>query len=64
MLDEVLPLGASTITPRPGAVSDLLNMGSRIAPSSWEEFKTAAPSLGFEARLLDVRIKAVYVPMA
>jgi ABC-type sugar transport system substrate-binding protein len=26
-----------------------------VAPSQWEEFKTAAPLLGLEAQLLDVR---------
>jgi putative ABC transport system substrate-binding protein len=30
-------------------------MGNPIAPSSWEEFKAAAPSLNLEAQLLDVR---------
>jgi hypothetical protein len=29
--------------------------GEPVASSSWEEFKTAAPSLGLEAQLLDVR---------
>ena len=36
-------------------IAFLLNMGNPISPSSWEEFKTATPSLGFEAQLLDVR---------
>ena len=33
----------------------LANMGNPVVPSQWEEFKTAAPLLGFEAQLLDVR---------
>ena len=36
-------------------IAFLFNMGNPIAPSSWEEFKAAAPSLNFEAQLLDVR---------
>jgi ABC-type uncharacterized transport system substrate-binding protein len=36
-------------------IAFLFNMGNPIAPSSWEEFKTAAPSLNLEAQLLDVR---------
>jgi putative ABC transport system substrate-binding protein len=37
-------------------IAFLQNMGNPVAPSQWEEFKTAAPSLGFEAQLLDVRM--------
>jgi putative tryptophan/tyrosine transport system substrate-binding protein len=33
----------------------LQNMGNPVAPSQSEELKTAAPSLGIEARILDVR---------
>ena len=33
----------------------LANMGNPSVPAQWEEFKTAAPLLGFEAQLLDVR---------
>jgi putative ABC transport system substrate-binding protein len=33
----------------------LQNTGNPVAPSQWEEFKTAAQSLGLEAQLLDVR---------
>jgi ABC-type uncharacterized transport system substrate-binding protein len=33
----------------------LHNMGNPIAPRQWEELKAAAPSLGIEFRLLDVR---------
>ena len=33
----------------------LANMGNPAVRSQWEEFKTAAPLLGFEAQLLDVR---------
>jgi putative tryptophan/tyrosine transport system substrate-binding protein len=33
----------------------LVNMENPAVPSQWEEFKTAAPLLGFEAQLLDVR---------
>jgi putative tryptophan/tyrosine transport system substrate-binding protein len=33
----------------------LANMENPAVPSQWEEFKTAAPLLGFEAQLLDVR---------
>jgi putative tryptophan/tyrosine transport system substrate-binding protein len=36
-------------------IAFLQNMGNPVAPSQWEEFKTAAPLLGFEAQLLDVR---------
>jgi putative tryptophan/tyrosine transport system substrate-binding protein len=36
-------------------IAFLFNMGNPIAPSSWGEFKTAAPSLNLEAQLLDVR---------
>jgi putative tryptophan/tyrosine transport system substrate-binding protein len=36
-------------------IAFLQNMENSVAPSQWEEFKTAAPSLGFEAQLLDVR---------
>jgi ABC-type uncharacterized transport system substrate-binding protein len=36
-------------------IAFLLNIGNPASQSSWEEFKTAAPSLGFEAQLLDVR---------
>jgi len=28
----------------------LANMGNPVVPSQWEEFKTAAPLLGFEAQ--------------
>jgi putative ABC transport system substrate-binding protein len=36
-------------------IAFLQNMGNPVAPSQWEEFKTAAPSLSLEAQLLDVR---------
>ena len=36
-------------------IAFLQNMGNPVAPSQWEEFKTAAPLLGLEAQLLDVR---------
>jgi putative tryptophan/tyrosine transport system substrate-binding protein len=36
-------------------IAFLQNIGNPTAPSQWEEFKTAAPSLGLEVQLLDVR---------
>ena len=36
-------------------IAFLQNMGNPVAQSQWEEFKTAAPLLGLEAQLLDVR---------
>ena len=36
-------------------IAFLQNIGNPIAPPQWEEFKTAASSLGLEAQLLDVR---------
>jgi putative tryptophan/tyrosine transport system substrate-binding protein len=36
-------------------IAFLQNIGNPAAHRSWEEFRTAAPSLGLEAQLLDVR---------
>jgi ABC-type uncharacterized transport system substrate-binding protein len=36
-------------------IAFLQTMGNPVSPSRWEEFKTAALSLGLEAQLLDVR---------
>jgi putative ABC transport system substrate-binding protein len=36
-------------------IAFLQDMGNPVAPSQWEEFKTAAPSLSLEAQLFDVR---------
>jgi putative ABC transport system substrate-binding protein len=36
-------------------IAFLQNMGNPVAPAQWEELKTTAPSLGFEAQVLDVR---------
>jgi putative ABC transport system substrate-binding protein len=43
------------LVPKLSRVALLHNMGNPAAPPEWEETKTAARSLGFQAELLDVR---------